>query len=155
MPSAAVITRASPPVRCRARSGPRPRHELATLCAALEVQIVPVSRRPRDNETTAKATLRDILAEHGEQHFIMTVRTILESEGNTRAMVAPIIHAVSDVMLSFPTWPNTGLDWLEAFDVIDLLSLLRLARPLCTVAGMKARAVIAGMLVQLLHPRFG
>ena len=124
-PSAAVITRARPPVRCRARSGPRPRHELATLCAALEVQIVPVSRRPRDNETTAKATLRDILAEHGEQHVILLVRTIIESEGNANALVEPVIGAVSSLMIFHPEWANRGLAWIEAFDDVPLMALLQ------------------------------
>jgi hypothetical protein len=70
---------------------------LARLCAALDVKIVPVTRRPRDNETTAVATLRGILAAHGEEHFTLTVRTIIETEGNARAMVAPVLLAISDV----------------------------------------------------------
>jgi hypothetical protein len=128
---------------------------LARLCAALDVRIVPVNRRPRDNETTAAATLRDILAQHGEQHFIMVVRTVIETEGNARAMVAPVLLAVSDVLRAFPAWGNRGLEWLEAFDAIDLAAMLRLARPLCNVSKQKPRAAIGGMLVQLLRPRFG
>ena len=128
---------------------------LVRLCAALDVQIVPVSRRPRYNETTAKATLADILAQHGEQHFVLLIRTIVESEGNARALVAPIIWAVSDIMLAFPGWPSSGLAWIEAFDAIELQSLLRLARPLCNVSKQKSRAAIGGMLVQRLQPVFG
>jgi hypothetical protein len=127
---------------------------LARLCAALDVRIVPVTRRPRDNETTAVATLRGILAAHGEEHFVMLIRTIAESEGNARALVAPILYGVSDVMAAFPSWPDKGLDWIEAFDAIDLQSLLRLARPLCNVSKQKPRAAIGGMLVQLLQPVF-
>jgi hypothetical protein len=127
---------------------------LARLCAALDVKIVPVTRRPRDNETTAKATLRAILAEHGEQHFTLTVRTVTETNGNARAMVAPVLLAISDVLLAYPKWASTTA-WLEAFDAINLQSLLRLARPLCNVSKQKPRAAIGGMLIQLLHPRFG
>jgi hypothetical protein len=127
---------------------------LARLCAALDVKIVPVSGgRPRANETTAKATLRDILAEHGEQHFTMTIRTIIETEGNARAMVAPVLLAISDVLLAYPSWASTTA-WLDAFDAIDLQSLLRLARPLCNVSKQKPRAAIGGMLIQLLQPIF-
>ena len=129
---------------------------LASLCAALEVKIVPVTRgRVRANETAAVATLRRILTKHGEQHLVMLIRTIAESEGNSRALVAPIIWAISDLMLAFPAWPNTGLNWLAAFDTVDLQSLLRLARPLCNVSKQRPRAAIGGMLVQLLQPVFG
>jgi hypothetical protein len=102
---------------------PRSRHDpdaLARLCKAFEIRIVPTKRRPRDNETAAKATLRMILAQHGEAHFVLVIRTIAESEGNSRALVAPILWAISDVMLAFPAWPNRGLEWLASFDAIDL-----------------------------------
>ena len=39
-------------------------------------------------------------------------------------------------------------------DAIDLLALLRLARPLCNVSKQKPRAAIGGMLVQRLQPIF-
>jgi hypothetical protein len=97
------------------------------------------------------ATLRGILAAHGEEHFTLTVRTIIETEGNARAMVAPVLLAISDVLLAYPNWASTTA-WLDAFDAIDLLSLLRLARPLCNVSKQKPRAAIGGMLVQLLQP---
>ncbi len=129
---------------------------LARLCAALDIKLVPVTRgRVRANETAAVATLRKILTKHGEQHFVMLIRTIAESEGNARALVAPIIWAISDLMLAFPAWPNTGLNWLAAFDTVDLQALLRLARPLCNASKQRPRAAIGGMLVQMLHPRFG
>jgi hypothetical protein len=44
---------------------------------------------------------------------------------------------------------------IEAFDAIDLQSLLRLPRPLCNVSKQKPRAAIAGMLLQRLQPIFG
>jgi hypothetical protein len=71
------------------------------------VRIVPVTRRPRDNETTAVATLRGIFAAHGEEHFTLTVRTITETEGNARALVAPVLLAVSDVLLAYPKCAST------------------------------------------------
>jgi hypothetical protein len=83
--------------RSGSRQPGRDADALARLCAALDVKIVPVTRRPRDNETTAVATLRGILAAHGEEHFTLTVRTIIETEGNARAMVAPVLLAISDV----------------------------------------------------------
>jgi len=155
----AVITGpiARAPVRSRAPRLSRPRHDsdaLGRLCKALEIRIIPTKRRPRENETAAAATLRKILAQHGEAHFVMLIRTIAESEGNSRALVAPILWAINDVMLAFPAWPNKGLEWLASFDAINLQSLLRLARPLCNVSKQKPRAAIGGMLIQLLQPRF-
>jgi hypothetical protein len=113
----AVITGpiARAPVRSRAPRLSRPRPDadaLARLCKALEIRIIPTKRRPRENETAAAATLRKILAQQGEAHFVLLIRTIAESDGNSRALVAPIIWAISDVMLAFPAWPNRGLEWL-------------------------------------------
>jgi|APCry1669192522_1035417.scaffolds.fasta_scaffold07934_6 hypothetical protein len=39
---------------------------------------------------------------------------------NRMALVEPILWTVSDVMLANPRWPAKGLEWLEAFDEIDL-----------------------------------
>ena len=93
----------------RARKAKPTADALAKLCSALEIKLVPVTRgRVRANETAAVATLRRILTKHGEQHLVMLIRTIAESEGNARALVAPIIWAISDLMLAFPAWPNGG-----------------------------------------------
>jgi hypothetical protein len=142
---------------CARGAPPRPVPDadaLARLCKALEIRIVPTKRRPRENETTAAGTLQNILSKYGAAHFAMTIRTIVETKGHARALVEPVIYAVSDVMLAQPSWPNTGSDWLTAFDGIDLLSLQRMARPLFAISKLPARAAIGGMLVQRLAPIF-
>ena len=52
-----------------------------------------------------------------------TLRTVVESDGNQRALVADIIEAISDVIRVHPRWANLGLAWLEAFDKINLASI--------------------------------
>jgi len=56
------------------------------------------------------------------------VTPLTESEGNTAHLTAPVILAISDIMLAHPEWPDTGLRWIEAFDRIDLGALSELAR---------------------------
>jgi hypothetical protein len=136
-----------------ARPGPDA-DALARLCKALEIRIVPTKRRPRENETTAAGTLQKILRRYGEAHFTMMVRTIAETKGNATALTEPVLWAISDVMLAQPSWPNTGSDWLTAFDSIDLRSLQKMARPLFAISKLPARAAIGGMLVQRLQPIF-
>ncbi len=47
--------------------------------------------------------------------------TIVESsEANQRELIADIIGAISDIVRLHPRWPGLGLEWLEAFDKIDL-----------------------------------
>jgi hypothetical protein len=36
--------------------------------------------------------------------------------------------AVSDIIRGHPEWTDRGLEWLEAFDTIDLFQLLEVAR---------------------------
>ena len=52
-----------------------------------------------------------------------TLRTVVEFDGNQRALVADIIEAISDVIRVHPRWANLGLAWLEAFDKINLASI--------------------------------
>lgn len=63
---------------------------LARILDALEIEIVPtyVSRRPR--QTCAGQTLPRILADHGETHLTLLLRTIVESEGNEFALIGPV-----------------------------------------------------------------
>lgn len=101
----------------------------AFICRDLEIEIVPTTVRPGPNQTCADATLTAILNEHGPGHLTLVLRTIVESAGNERALKAPIIWAVSDLILTQRAWADRGLEWLEAFDDIDLLGLMRAAQP--------------------------
>lgn len=89
---------------------------LQRVLMAMERPFVPPDARRR---------LLRLLKWQGEEHVILVVRTITESEGNEGALVEPIISAVCEVMWRRPDWPERGLAWIEAFDQIDLLGLLK------------------------------
>lgn len=96
---------------------------LASICADVEVTVIPANVRRTPGATKCSAVLDHILEKRGEGHVILLLRTMMESENNRMALVEPIIRAVSNVMLARPDWPNRGLEWLEAFDRIDLCDL--------------------------------
>jgi hypothetical protein len=147
-----AIASAPLPVRSRARGGSRPRHDADALAgrfeagarricagastarrdkaaaATLDRLLVALEAPPVDE--AARAKLQRSLTRHGEQHLILLVRTIIESEGNAAALVEPVIGAVSSVMIFHPEWPSRGLAWIEAFDHVPLAALLQTMRDL-------------------------
>jgi hypothetical protein len=72
-------------------------------------------------ETCAASTLQRLLSDWGESHLREVLLSIVESAGNERALTAPVIWAVSDLLLAHPNW--FGNDWLDALDKIDLSAL--------------------------------
>ncbi|EAQ35231.1 hypothetical protein NB311A_12981 [Nitrobacter sp. Nb-311A] len=89
-----------------------------------------------------------MLVEHGEGHLIITLRTIVESSGNERALTAAGIQGVSDLVLAHASWSDHGLAWIEAFYNIDLIELAKIAK-----ANRKAvpkREAMAAMLYERL-----
>jgi hypothetical protein len=89
----------------------------------LEVRVIPANVRRTPATTKCGEVLDYLIERRGEGHVIMLLRTLMESENNRMALVEPVIRAVSNVMLARPDWPNKGLEWLEAFDKIDLCDL--------------------------------
>jgi hypothetical protein len=78
----------------------------------------------------ARARLQVLLERRGEQHVLLLLRTIIESEGNGNALVEPIVSAVSSVIVDRPQWTDKGLAWIEAFDTLDLNGLVATMRGL-------------------------
>jgi hypothetical protein len=94
---------------------------LARICAGVGVEIIPIDKgTPRPGQTTAKATLRKILAERGEGHLVQLLRTFMETENNGTRIDAFALLAISDIMVAHPEWADSGLRWLDVFDRIDL-----------------------------------
>lgn len=128
---------------------------LASICESIDppVRIIEphVTRTP--GTTKCGRVLDRILERHGEEHVTMLLRTIMESENNRMALVEPIIWAVSDVMLANPKWPARGLEWLEAFDAIDLCDVW--ARSKEANGAPPERHGVASKLTELLQSRFG
>jgi len=57
----------------------------------------------------------------GEEQITILLRTVFESSNGATALTSPILRAVSICML--PQWVDRGLEWIEAFDRIDLVGL--------------------------------
>ena len=100
----------------------------ASICSSLDIEIIPTSVRPGKNQTCADATMAAVFKQYGPGHLTLVLRTIVESVGNERALKAPIILAVSDLVATQPSWAGLGLRWIEAFDSIDLMELMHSAR---------------------------
>lgn len=47
---------------------------------------------------------------------------------NQAELIADIIGAISDIVLRHPRWVDLGLQWLEAFDQINLAAIRRAAK---------------------------
>lgn len=123
-----------------------------SICADLGIKIIPCNETLGPMLTKAGQTLRALLAQYGEGHTIIVLRTITESAGNECALTAPAIWAVSDLVLAHPNWPDRGLAWIEAFDDINLIALAKTAS-----ANRKAvpkREAMAAMLYERLAPIF-
>ncbi|UPJ44140.1 hypothetical protein IVB40_08880 [Bradyrhizobium sp. 40] len=102
------------------------------------IEIVPTTVRPDKNQTCAGATIAAVFDEHGPGHLTLVLRTITESTGNERALKAPIIWAVSDLIATQPAWADRGLGWIEAFDDVDLNALMVRARGNRKAVGVRA-----------------
>jgi hypothetical protein len=100
------------------------------LFSELGVIYVPPDqqRRRAPLETCCMRMVDGMIRKHGLQHTTLTLRTIAESEGNQFALVADIIAAVSDVILSHRRWADLGLEWLAALDSIDLAGIRKIVK---------------------------
>lgn len=96
---------------------------LANICQQLDVRVIPANVRRSPGATKCGEVLDYLLEKRGEGHVVLLLRTLMESAGNRMALVEPVIRAVSNVMLARPDWPDKGLEWLEAFDRINLCDL--------------------------------
>ena len=65
----------------------------------------------------------------------------------------PIIWAVSDLIAAQPAWADLGLRWIEAFDQVDLLALMRQAQP--NRQAVQLRAAICTLLFERLSAALG
>lgn len=123
---------------------------LSDLCAELGISVIPTTKQRDIMETCAINTLGRILNEHGAAHLRSVLLSIVETESNRRNLVAPIIWAVSDVLLAHPSW--FGSAWLDAMDGIDLGEMHDRARANRRAA--QPRQAIATMLFDKLRATF-
>jgi hypothetical protein len=84
---------------------------------------------PGPLQTAAARVVARMIHKHGLPHATLVLRAITESsDANQHALIADIIEAVSDLIISHPRWANTGLALLEAFDSIDLVGIRKIAK---------------------------
>jgi hypothetical protein len=127
-----------------------------TLQGALRefgVRVVPISQAYHRGarQTCAGRTLELVFRTHGFDNLRATLMTFTETAApNKRALISPVILAVSDVIRAYPDW--FGPVWLEAFDSIDLGQLFLQASANRRIA--QPRQMIATLLFDRLRPHF-
>ncbi|SHI79531.1 hypothetical protein SAMN02745911_1190 [Aureimonas altamirensis DSM 21988] len=107
-----------------------PKARLDTLLDGLGVRLLPVWKRRKGAQSHARATMYEVMREHGEDHLALVIRFIRDSgEGdrNKTALWSETIGAMSDVMEQRPDWMTRATDVFEALDSIDLNDLRRRA----------------------------
>jgi len=100
------------------------------LFEKLEIKYVPCSeiRRGVPMLTCSAKFVSNLIEKHGLPHVTVTLRAIVEREGNAAELISDVIGAVSDVILSHPRWPKLGLQFIEAFDRISLSEVRKTAK---------------------------
>jgi hypothetical protein len=101
---------------------------LAGICADIGVEILPTTATVRAGQTTAGSTLQNILDDYGEGHVIQLLRTFTETENRRVRIDAFALYAISDIMVAYPAWADSGLRWFEVFDGINLADIQRQAK---------------------------
>lgn len=124
--------------------------DLSAILSELGIAIVPVTKQRDVMETCAGNTLERIRKEHGAEHLRSVLISIVETTNNKRMLVAPVIWAVSDILLAHPSW--FGGEWLDAMDKIDLAEMHERAKANRRAA--QPRQAISTMLFETLSKRF-
>jgi hypothetical protein len=124
--------------------------DLPAILSELGIAIVPVTKQRDVMETCAGNTLERIRKEHGDEHLRSVLISIVETTNNKRMLVAPVIWAVSDILLAHPTW--FGGEWLDAMDKVDLAEMHERAKANRRAA--QPRQAIATMLFETLSSKF-
>jgi hypothetical protein len=97
----------------------------------LEIEYIPSSEAGRrgPRQTHCGNVVNRMILKHGLPHATIVLRTIVESsEGNAVELIADTIGAISDIVRAHPRWVGLGMQWLEAFDNIDLAQVRKTAK---------------------------
>jgi hypothetical protein len=127
--------------------------ELANLLDELEIKVVDIQRYRGPGVTMAIGSMARILRCHGYAHLKMVLMSIAETSSNARELVAPVIWAVSDLVLAHPAWADRATDWFDAFDKVDLREVRAFAKQ--NKSAVQPRAAIATLLFGFLKSQMG
>ena len=124
---------------------------LASICADLGISVIPTTKYRDTMETCAVQTMERILAEYGEGHLTIVLRSIVETGNNKRELVSPTIWAISDLIRAHPEWSATTA-WLDALDDCDLADMR--ARAKANRRAAQPRQAISTLLYARMAPQF-
>jgi|GEM_PF-2548270 len=122
--------------------------KLAAILNLFGIKIVPCSKRAKPMETHAGNILERILREQGPEHLTLVLRAIVET-GHNLDLTAPVIMAISDIIIAHPTWATTTA-FLDALDSADLAGMRAMAK--ANKRACASREAIATLLFQHLKP---
>lgn len=128
---------------------------LARICQDFGITVVyPAQHRPfTPMHTAAGQTLDKILRDHGESHLRDVLTVLTESENNRNMIMAPVIKAISKIMVEHPGWyDGDATMFLEVMDCADLATMYERARGNKGVVA--AHDTIAALLMEKLRGRF-
>ena len=125
---------------------------LASLLREFQVEIIDNARnRSRTaRQTCASKTLANIFRLHGYDHLRTVIMTFVETKPNKRALIAPVIWAVSDVLNAHPGW--FGETWFQVMDGIDLTEMFERASANRRVA--PPRSAVATLIFERMREQF-
>lgn len=102
----------------------RRKGEIDLICDEVGLKVWPaVRRQPRDKKTTkARRSLWDIRRRYGAGHLRHVLISICQTRANEglRIVQAPVLNAVSDVLLAHPEWGNDFVAVLDGIALQDL-----------------------------------
>jgi hypothetical protein len=101
-------------------------------------------------QTCAGKTLENIFRLRGYDHLRSVIMTMVETRPNKRALIAPVIWAVSDVLNAYPQW--FGDSWFRVMDGIDLAQMFERASANRSIA--LPRSAIATLIFSRMHEQF-
>jgi hypothetical protein len=101
--------------------------QIAHVCACAQVELlrypVPINKQG-PGQTMAAGAMSQCLKRYGEATLITALQCVTQTANNQPgALTARTIKALCDVLHHYPEWRESGLNLLEAFDSIDLMSL--------------------------------
>ncbi|MGO4513858.1 hypothetical protein AB4Z51_43545, partial [Bradyrhizobium sp. 2TAF36] len=66
--------------------------------------------------------------------------TFTETENHGARIDTFALYAISDIMVAYPSWANSGLRWFEVFDRVDIASSAPSeTEPECRAAAIRPR----------------
>jgi hypothetical protein len=124
---------------------------LAGLLREFNITVVPIAQSycRGARQTCAGRTLARIFELRGYGHLRSVLMTFVETP-NKKALIAPVVWAISDVLWARPAW--FGATWFQVIDGIDLAEMFELASANRRIA--QPRSAIATLIFERMRPHF-